>query len=144
MVAIAWVVVLVIFRFAIGLPSASASIGYVYDAAGRLLIAYDAAGDAALYSYDAVGNLLSIANYPASTLAAISTSSGTGQAGGSLTIYGTDFCSSPTVTVDGTAASVVSSTNTQIVITIPVGAGSGEVVVSCGGNQVNAGTLAVN
>ncbi len=117
---------------------------YVYDTAGRLLAAYDAAGNAALYHYDAVGNLQGITDYPSNTLAALATSSATGQAGGSLTIYGTDFCVSPTVTVDGTNATVGSSNSTQIVITVPGGGGSGAVIVSCGGHQVNAGTLTVN
>ena len=33
---------------------------YIYDESGRLVGAIDPAGDAAAYSYDAVGNLLSI------------------------------------------------------------------------------------
>ena len=43
--------------------------------------------------------------------------------------------------INGTNALVVSATATQIVVTIPNGSGSGAVVVICGGNQVNAGTL---
>ena len=139
-----WLVLLALLVCCFAGQALAAGVSYVYDAAGRLLIAYDAAGDAALYSYDAAGNLLAITDYPAGTLAAITTSSGSEQPGATLTIYGTDFCASPTVTVDGTAATVDSATATQIVITVPNGAGSGAVAVTCGGNQVNAGNLTVN
>jgi YD repeat-containing protein len=38
------------------------TIGYVYDSVGRLVAVYDASGNAAVYNYDLVGNLLSIVN----------------------------------------------------------------------------------
>jgi YD repeat-containing protein len=51
-----------------GLPgiahAQSGSVGYVYDSLGRVIAAYDPSGNAAAYTYDAVGNLLSITNYP--------------------------------------------------------------------------------
>jgi YD repeat-containing protein len=40
--------------------SLSVPINYVYDELGRLVSAIDQIGNAAIYSYDAVGNLLSI------------------------------------------------------------------------------------
>lgn len=38
----------------------AADIAYVYDESGRLIAAVDPAGENAVYSYDSVGNLLSI------------------------------------------------------------------------------------
>jgi YD repeat-containing protein len=117
----------------------SSSASYVYDAVGRLVVVYDASGNAAVYNYDLVGNLLSIANYPASQPTAFRLSSNGGQTGSTITIYGVGFCSSPIVTFNGIPATVVSSTATQIVVTVPSGATTGEIVVSCGGNTIDAG-----
>jgi YD repeat-containing protein len=119
----------------------SGSISYVYDAVGRLVAVYDASGNAAAYNYDSVGNLLSIQSYPANTMAAIRVSSTNAAPGSSITVYGTDFCSNPTVTFNGTTAAVTSSTQTQIVVTVPAGATSGEVVVTCGSSSLNAGVF---
>ena len=117
------------------------SVSYVYDSVGRLVAVYDASGNAAVYSYDLIGNLLSITRYPANQEAAFYTSSTFGQAGSTITIYGTDFCSDPVVTFNGEAATVVSSTSTQINVTIPGGATAGEIVVTCGSNSINAGSF---
>jgi YD repeat-containing protein len=131
-----------------GLPSEiahaqSGSVGYVYDSLGRVIAAYDPSGNAAAYKYDAVGNLLSIANYASTQFGGIGLSSNSGQTGSTLTIYGTGFCSSPTVTINGTNATVVSSTSIQIVVTVPSGATSAAVVVTCGSNQITVGTFTV-
>ncbi|MBF6571666.1 MAG: IPT/TIG domain-containing protein, partial [Candidatus Binataceae bacterium] len=125
-----------------GVASAG-NVGYVYDSLGRLVAVYDASGNAAAYKYDAVGNLLSITNYSSSQFAGFDLSSGSGAPDSTLTIYGTDFCASPTVTINGTNAAVDSSTSTQIVITVPGNATSGQVVVTCGSNQINVGTFTV-
>lgn len=69
---------------------------YVYDQLGRW---FSRSGDA--YQYDAVGNLLSIKTISASQFSVVLTSSGSGQADSNVTLYGTDFCSTPTVTLDG-------------------------------------------
>jgi hypothetical protein len=114
---------------------------YVYDSLRRLIAVYDASGNAAVYHYDAVGNLLSISNSPATQFTTIALSSSNGVAGSTTTIYGTDFCSTPTVAFNGIAANVVSSTSTQIQVTVPAGAASGEVTVMCSGNTVNAGSF---
>ena len=123
--------------------AAAGAVNYVYDSLGRLTIVYDAAGDAAVYEYDAVGNLLSIANYSAAQFSGLQLSSSGGLPGASLTIYGTDFCTNPTVTFNGVAATVTSANSTQIVVTVPSGASSGPVVVTCGSNQTTVGTFTV-
>ena len=119
------------------------SVGYIYDSLGRLIAVYDPFGNAAVYNYDAVGNLLSITSDLSTQFGGVGLSSNSGLAGSTLTIYGTDFCSNPTVTINGTNATVVSSTSTQIVVTVPSGATSGSVVVSCGSNHVTVGTFTV-
>jgi len=121
----------------------STGVSYVYDALGRLLAVYDSSSNAAVYQYDAVGNLLSIVNYSSNQPSAFHLSSNTGQTGSTFIIYGTGFCASPTVTIDGIAATVSSSSATQIVVIVPSGASSGAVVVTCGSNQINAGTFTV-
>ena len=115
--------------------------GYAYDSLGRLIGAYDPSGNAAVYNYDAVGNLLSIAARPYNQFAGVGLSSNSSAPGQTLTIYGTDFCSNPAVTFNGLTASVVSSTLTSITVTVPVGASSGAVVVTCGTNHITVGTF---
>jgi hypothetical protein len=104
-----------------------------------LIAVYDQSGNAAVYHYDAVANLLSIANYPASQFEAFNLSANSGQPGATIVISGTDFCSSPTVTFNGVTATVVSSTATQIVVTVPSGATTGEIQVTCGSSTIDAG-----
>ena len=116
-------------------------IAYVYDQLGRLIAVTDPAGDTAIYSYDAVGNVLSISRYSSSTLSLISFSPGTGPVGASVTIYGTAFSTTPsqnTVTFNGTAATVISSTATRIVTTVPTGATSGLISVATTGSPVSS------
>ena len=131
-----------IFLIAAG-PASTGTVNYAYDSLGRLIAVYDPSGDAAVYSYDAVGNLLSITNHSSSTFTGIELNSGSGSAGSSVTIYGTDFCSNPTVTFNGVGATVTSATATQIVATVPATATTGSVVVTCGSNNVNLGSFTV-
>src|ERR1700683_1441856 len=113
----------VVCPFLILAVGSAAGQSYVYDSLGRLVTVYDSSGDAAVYSYDAVGNLLSITNSSSSTFAALDMSSNSGTPGSTLTISGTDFlaggCTTPTVTINGVAATVTSATATQIVVTVP-------------------------
>jgi YD repeat-containing protein len=115
-------------------------ITYTYDAAGRLTSVTDQWGNSAIYSYDAVGNLLSIArpiNPPI-----ISTFSPTsGVTGTSVVIQGAGYSSTPaqnTVKFNGVTATVTSSTATQIVTTVPVGATTGPIAVTVSGNTATS------
>lgn len=108
-------------------------INYVYDELGRLVSAIDQNGNAATYSYDAVGNLLSISRQDQTQAAIIRFSPASGSAGATVTIYGTGFsaqASQNTVTFNGTAASVAQSSMTHIVATVPVGATTGLIAVT--------------
>jgi hypothetical protein len=66
-------------------------------------------------------------------------SSNSGQPGSTFTIYGVGFCSNPSVTINSVTAPVVSSTATQIVVTVPNGATTGEILITCGSNTIDAG-----
>ncbi len=135
------VVLAFVWPAAVSAQSTGAS--YVYDSLGRLVTVYDASGNAAVYRYDAVGNLLSVTNYSSTQFAALELSSSSGIPGANVTIYGTGFCSNPTVTFNGVAAAVSSATSTQIVVTVPAAATTGSLLVTCGSNQINGGTFTV-
>ncbi len=62
--------------------------------------------------------------------------------GDSLTITGTGF-TNPTVTINGTPATVTASTATSITVTVPTGVTSGPVIVTVGGQTQTVGTFTV-
>ena len=68
---------------------------YVYDDLGRIAAVIDPAGDTARYTYDAVGNLLSISRQSSTLVSIIEFAPKSGLAGTVVTIYGTGF--SPTL-----------------------------------------------
>jgi YD repeat-containing protein len=106
---------------------------YVYDDVGRLAAVIDPAGDTARYSYDSVGNLLSITRQSSTLVSIIEFTPRIGLAGTVVTIHGTGFSATPsgnTVTFNGTAAVVSSSSETQIVTTVPAGATTGLISVT--------------
>jgi YD repeat-containing protein len=114
---------------------AAATIQYLYDANGRLVAVIDdpgATGDVAIYRYDAVGNLLSIDRGPATDLNVIAAPP-SATPGSNVTIVGTGFSTTPsqnTVTFNGVAGTVVSATATQLVVTVPGSATTGNIVVT--------------
>jgi YD repeat-containing protein len=125
------------------LAAYAGDVKYVYDPLGRLTIVFDGSGNAATYQYDPVGNLLSIVTSSASQFNVLQPSSGSGQVGSNVTLYGTGFCATPTVTIDGVAATVVSASENEIVVTVPANASSGAIVVTCGASQIDAGAFTV-
>jgi YD repeat-containing protein len=108
-------------------------INYVYDDLGRLVAVIDKDGNAATYSYDAVGNLLSISRQAPTQVSIIQFSPGSGPVGASVTIYGAGFsatASQNTVTFNGVAASVTASSTNLIVTSVPAGAATGTISVT--------------
>ncbi|MGI8838889.1 MAG: beta strand repeat-containing protein, partial [Pyrinomonadaceae bacterium] len=107
-------------------------VNYIYDETGRLVSVVGAA-ETATYTYDSVGNLLSISRQN-SNLPSISEFSPNGGAfGAPVTIYGTAFGATPglnTVKFNGVTATVVSSSTTQIVTSVPAGATTGPISVN--------------
>jgi len=123
-------------------------VSYAYDALGRLVSVVDPSGDAATYTYDPVGNILSISRIGAGTVAITQISPGNGAVGAAVTVYGTGFSPTPaqnTVTFNGTQAVIASSTATEIVTSVPSGATSGPIAVtSPGGSATSAASFSVS
>lgn len=107
-------------------------IQYVYDDLSRLIAVIDPSGDTATYTYDAVGDILTIDGYASSQVSIISLSPGSGPIGSTVTISGTGFsttASQNTTTFNGTNATLSSATTTQLVVTVPAGATTGLIAV---------------
>jgi YD repeat-containing protein len=138
------VVALLIALTTLGAYAQSAQIQYVYDELGRLIAVIDPSGDTALYSYDAVGNILSIARHATSQVSIISFSPTIGPVGTAVAITGTGFsatASQNTVTFNGTAASVSSATATTLVATVPTGASTGYIAVTTPGGSATSSAI---
>ncbi len=123
------------------------TVRYVYDAAGRLVAVIDPNGDAAIYTYDAVGNVLSITRQSAGVVSVLEFFPKVGSVGQNVTLYGTGFsatASQNTVTFNGTSATIVSATTTQIVATVPTGATTGSIAVTTpSGNATSSSAFSV-
>lgn len=118
--------------FAVGVAYA-ANVQYIYDPAGRLTGVIDQNGNAAEYVYDASGNITSILRPAAGSINVLGFSPALGPVSANITITGTGFsatASQDTVKFNGTAATVVSATTTQIVATVPTGATTGTISVT--------------
>jgi YD repeat-containing protein len=121
-----------ITNFALG-SEPTGAVTYVYDELNRLVSVTDPSGDSAIYSYDAVGNILSIARTGSTTVAISEFTPNTGPAGTAVTMYGTGFASTPagnTVSIGGTTASVTAATPTQITAVVSAAATTGPIVVT--------------
>src|SRR5579863_9558643 len=109
----------------IGVGRTAADVTFIYDDAGRLVSMTDSVGNSMNYTYDAAGNLMSVATPP--PVAIYSTSPSSGRAGTPVTIVGRGFSATPsqnTVTfslgqLTCPAASVSSSTSTSITTSVP-------------------------
>jgi YD repeat-containing protein len=124
------------------LPVAAASaqpppIQYAYDELGRLVAVVDQDGNAAVYVYDAVGNILSIQRIDAASLpghVAISfVSPGRGKAGTVVSILGKGFGGSAaqnSVAFNGTPATVAQAAPNRIITVVPAGATTGPITVT--------------
>ncbi|MEK6302973.1 MAG: LamG-like jellyroll fold domain-containing protein [Acidobacteriota bacterium] len=108
-------------------------ITYLYDELGRLVSVIDKDGNAATYSYDAVGNLLAISRPGPAQIAIMQFNPVSGPVGASVTIYGAGFSATAaqnTVAFNGVSATVVSSSTNLIVTDVPAGATTGTIAVT--------------
>src|SRR3954462_15412979 len=71
--------------------SAAEGVSYVYVELGRLVGVVDPAGDSVVYTYDAVGNLLSISRQSSSQPTILDFTPKTGPPGTNVTLQGTGF-----------------------------------------------------
>jgi YD repeat-containing protein len=121
----------------------AADIQYVYDELGRLVAVIEPSGDTATYTYDAVGNLLSIDRHASSAVSVITFQPASGPIGTTVTIFGTGFSATPsqnTVTFNGTGGTVSTASATKLVINVPSGATTGTIGVTAPGGSASSGS----
>jgi YD repeat-containing protein len=113
------------------------SIYYVYDALNRLVAVVDQQGNAATYTYDAVGNILRVDRFDASRPPGGVTISfftpGAGAVGAAVQIFGRGFGASiaqNSVSFDGHPAEVIAAAPNRLVAKVPSGATTGPVRVA--------------
>ena len=114
-----------------------AVIHYVYDDLGRLVAVVDADGNAAVYTYDAVGNILAIRRADArdvsGPVAIMLVSPNKGKIGTQVSIYGKGFSSNAgqnAVSFGGSVAAVTAATGNGLTTSVPAGAVTGPITVA--------------
>ena len=126
---------------AVGLPAlgimpasaTAADVVYIYDEVGRLIAVVDPATETATYSYDAVGNLLSISRQSSASLRILDFTPKSGLVGTTVRIFGTAFSATTTqntVKFNGVSAVVSSATTTELVTKVPTGATTGFITIT--------------
>jgi RHS repeat-associated protein len=121
----------------VGTAAASASIPttafrYVYDADGQLKAAISPSTETAFYSWDPVGDLLSLRLKSSKNLSVVELTPAQGPVGETVTIGGTGFSTTKandTVKFNGTKATVSAATAVLLTVKVPTGATSGAVSV---------------
>ncbi len=120
---------------------------YLYDELGRLKAVITPSGDAAVYTYDAAGNIVSITRQLSTTVSIIEFTPDQGPAGTSVTIYGTGFsliAAQNSVSFNGVAATVNAASGTQLIALVPAGATTGPIAVTTpNGSAVSANDFEV-
>src|SRR5258708_12116276 len=116
----------------------SAPVQYFYDDVGRLIKMIDANDNVATYTYDSVGNIVSISrsSLPSSNaLAILNFTPQQGGIGSTVTIQGQNFSSTPgsnTVQFNGTPATVSLATANSLTVTVPTGPTTDPTTLSLG------------
>ena len=120
-----------------------------YDERGQLVAVVAPNGDVARYTYDAVGDILSITHTQLSSpsaLAVFNILPSRGAPGAPVTIQGQGFdptAANNSVQFNGAAASVISATATTLQVTVPQTATSGPVSVAVGGTTAQGPSFTV-
>ncbi|MES1244716.1 MAG: IPT/TIG domain-containing protein [Acidobacteriota bacterium] len=129
-----------------GVSAETTNFVFAYDEAGRLIGMADAAGNTATYTYDAVGNILSIARGSAA-VSILAFSPKSGPVGTNVTILGAGFSATAAqnaVTFNGAPAAVVTAAPNQLVVVVPGAATTGPIrVTSPTGSAVTATSFTV-
>ena len=112
-------------------------IHYIYDDLGRLVGVVDQDGNAATYTYDAVGNILAIGRHNVEDMpgpvAITLVSPNQGTIWTPVSIFGKGFSPDPTqntVSFSGALAQVTSATSNRVATTVPQGALTGPITVT--------------
>lgn len=119
-----------------GVPRAGAvpstAIRYVYTPDSQLSAVVKPEAEAALYSWDAAGNLSSVTRKSSTKLSIIQLEPSKGAVGETVNIWGTGFsttASNDTVKFHGVAATVTAATAYTLAVKVPSGATTGTVTV---------------
>jgi YD repeat-containing protein len=136
---------LLVVVFTASLLSAGAQQGgtttYVYDDNGRLHAVISPSGEAAVYEYDAAGNLTAIRRLAADSLSILSFSPHEGLPGDQVVFTGTGFGGGVTnVSFNGASAAVVSVSSSRVVATVPQAATTGLVTITTPTGSVSTAT----
>ena len=126
----------------------SVTLRYFYDGNHQLIGVLDSSGNYVQYVYDPAGNPTQINRsvVPSNALSILSVSPQQGGIGASVTIQGQGFSPTPgsnTVNFNGVAATVISASATQLVVTVPSGAHTGPLSVTVGGVTAQGGIFTV-
>jgi Domain of unknown function (DUF6531)/IPT/TIG domain len=130
-------VVVLLWCCGLGASSASASvpstaIRYTYTQDSELSAVIKPEAEYALYTWDAAGNLSSVAKKSSTKLSIIQLEPSKGAVGETVNIWGTGFSTTPsndTVKFHGTAATVTAATAYTLAVKVPSGATTGTVTV---------------
>jgi uncharacterized repeat protein (TIGR03803 family)/YD repeat-containing protein len=126
-------------------PLFAQTVRYAYDKDGRLTQVTRDDGIVDAYQYDVANNLIKNTGVADNTAVPFSLTDYTPKSaiiGAVITITGTAF-SNPTVSFNGTPATVTSSTDTSLTVAVPTGATSGPLTVTVGGQTLTAGVFNV-
>jgi YD repeat-containing protein len=139
-----------LLAIAVGLLTGCNPIVYLYDEIGRLIAVVVRGGATTVYSYDAVGNITAIDTHPTSQLDVVSTRPRCGSASTGVTIRGTGFGATSSMTVRftgptpaGVAATITAGDDTTLVATVPGGAVSGPIRVSNGSSTAESSSFSI-
>ena len=121
----------------------SSAIQYAYDELGRLVAVVDPQGNAAIYVYDAVGNVLSIQRADAAALPGVAITAVVpekGKAGTVVSILGKGFggTGQNALRFNGVAAVVGQASGNRLVTTVPAGATTGPITVTAPGGSATS------
>lgn len=122
---------LLVYAFSCAMPGyCQGTTQYVYDANGRLTGVITPSGDAAVYHYDAAGNITSIERIGAGGFAILSFTPQVGTIGDQVTFTGVGLNTASSVSFNGTAGQIVSTTPGSLVAVVPDGASTGPITLS--------------
>jgi len=120
-----------------GLHAQAPSVYYVYDELNRLIAVVDQHGDAATYTYDAVGNILRIDRFDAAGLAggaAISLfTPSAGAVGSTVQVFGRGFGATigqNSLFFNGRLTTITAAAPNRLVAIVPAGATTGPITVT--------------
>jgi YD repeat-containing protein len=117
-----------------------------YDDNGQLIKVVDPNGNETTYTYDVIGNMLSVTTSSVGTGSTLAIFNFTPQQGGigtTVTIQGQNFSATPTadtVKFNGTAATVTAATTSSLTVSVPSGATTGPISVTVGSSTATTTT----